>query len=70
MIRNTLSNPSEAGCHCCISATVRAAGASGLWSRMTSLVNILLLLDGKEDLCTNILEMAADLLSACSSLGG
>ena len=58
----TLSNPSETGYRC---AADGAAGMSGLWSRMTSFVNSLLLSDGKENLYTNILEIAADLLNAC-----
>ena len=62
---NTLSNPSETGDCCPISAADGAARVSGLLSRMTSFANFLLVSDGKEDLYSNILEIAADLLSAC-----
>lgn len=65
MILNTLSNPSETGDRCPISAADGAARVSGLWSRMTSFAHSLLVSDGKEDLYTNILDIAADLLSAC-----
>ena len=48
MILNTLSNPSETGDRCPISAADGAARVSGLGSRMTSFANSLSVSDGKE----------------------